>query len=50
VADLRLRWQENAWSLFAEATNLTNTAYTETNLVPMPGRWFSLGLSLEFLK
>ncbi|MFZ4428588.1 MAG: TonB-dependent receptor [Saprospiraceae bacterium] len=50
VADLRLRWQDKGWSIFTEATNLTNTAYSEANLVPMPGRWFSLGFSLEFWK
>ncbi|MEZ4984802.1 MAG: TonB-dependent receptor [Saprospiraceae bacterium] len=36
-------WQQNRWSLFIEATNLTNTRYTETNLVTMPGRWMRIG-------
>lgn len=27
--------------------NLTNAQYTETNLVPMPGRWFHVGLTYQ---
>jgi len=45
-----LRWQTPRWAVFAEATNLGNTAYTETNLVPMPGRWVSLGGQVRFSK
>lgn len=50
VADARIRWQSNRWGFFAETTNLTNTGYTETNLVPMPGRWASAGFSVQWDK
>lgn len=47
VLDIRVAWQKNGKSIFAEATNVTNTAYTETNLVPMPSRWFRAGIQWE---
>lgn len=50
VLDARLRWQTSRWAVFVEATNLGNTVYTETNLVPMPGRWVSLGGQIRFSK
>ncbi|MEQ9438887.1 MAG: TonB-dependent receptor [Cyclobacteriaceae bacterium] len=46
VLDSRLYFQTNQWYVFAEATNLTNTEYTEAGYVPMPGRWFRLGTNV----
>ena len=34
-----------SFELFGEINNLAGTSYRETNLVPMPGRWFSMGLN-----
>lgn len=50
VLDAKIRYQAKHGSVFVEATNLTNTAYTETNLVPMPGRWVSAGLNLRLVQ
>lgn len=49
VLDARIRWQAAKWAVFAEATNIANAAYTETNLVPMPGRWFTMGMNWRFI-
>ena len=48
LADTRLSWLGPKWRVFAEITNALNTEYTETNLVPMPGRWWRLGLESTF--
>ena len=50
VLDTRLSWKAGKWSTFVEACNLTNTDYTETSLVPMPGRWASAGLNIRLEK
>ena len=48
VVDSRLSWRAANWSLYVEATNLLDADFTETNLVPMPGRWIKGGLSYDF--
>ncbi|MEM1135565.1 MAG: TonB-dependent receptor, partial [Bacteroidota bacterium] len=47
--DSRISWQNNEDNLTAyiEATNIFNKDYTEVNLVPMPGRWFRVGLKFR---
>ena len=45
LLDSRLYYQTKRLNLYAEATNLTNTQYTEAGYVPMPGRWLRLGVS-----
>jgi iron complex outermembrane receptor protein len=47
LVDTRLNWKRKGYSLFAEATNLFNQAYTEVNLVPMPGRWVRGGFQVQ---
>jgi iron complex outermembrane receptor protein len=48
VVDTRLMWQNRQWSFFTDVTNIFEAAYSETNLVPMPGRWFKAGVSYTF--
>jgi vitamin B12 transporter len=43
VLDARLLWNAKRYRIFVEMTNVTNTMYTETNLVAMPGRWLRIG-------
>ncbi|MBR9921171.1 MAG: TonB-dependent receptor [Bacteroidetes bacterium] len=47
LIDTRLSWQSGGSRFFVEANNLLNTEYTETSLVPMPGRWIRAGLSFR---
>lgn len=47
--DVRLAYKHQTFTLFAEATNLTDEKYTGANLVPMPGRWIRGGLSYNLL-
>ena len=43
----RLSFVQNNKSFFIQLNNITNTKYTETNLVPMPGRWLHAGVSFN---
>lgn len=47
VLDNRLSFVQNNKSFFIQLNNITNTKYTETNLVPMPGRWLHAGVSFN---
>ena len=44
LADAGLRWQNRRFRLFAEVNNAFDEMYTETNLVPMPGRAYRFGV------
>lgn len=46
VLDSRLYYQTASWQAFVEATNLTNTEYTEAGFVQMPGRWLRAGVNV----
>lgn len=49
VLDSRVYYQTERFDLYVEATNLTNTEYTETGYVTMPGRWVRAGVSVTLL-
>ncbi len=46
--DTKLMYRRANYEVFLSASNLLNTSYTETNLVPMPGRWVSGGVNFTF--
>ncbi len=48
LLDSRVYYQTEQINIYAEATNLTNTQYTEAGYVPMPGRWLRAGLSFRW--
>ncbi|MDF1698774.1 MAG: TonB-dependent receptor [Saprospiraceae bacterium] len=43
LIDLKLNYRGENFSAFINANNILGTQYRETNLVPMPGRWFGIG-------
>lgn len=43
LVDLKLSYKGNNFNAFINANNVLDTQYRETNLVPMPGRWFGIG-------
>ncbi len=47
LMDTKISWSFTNFSIFAQASNLLNTKYTQTNLVQMPSRWFSAGFSIQ---
>lgn len=47
LLDDKLLYRLKGFSAFIQLNNILNTKYTETNLVPMPGRWIQIGASLK---
>jgi vitamin B12 transporter len=48
VTDGRIGWQRKAWTVFSQANNIFDTDYTEQNNIPMPRRWFTMGMNFRF--
>ncbi len=48
VADVRLNYKVQDILLYSEVTNLFNASYVEAGAVPMPTRWFSFGVKLQW--
>lgn len=48
IVDTRINYQSQNFLFFAEGTNLLNAEYNEAGAVPMPGRWFSLGVTYQW--
>jgi iron complex outermembrane receptor protein len=46
--DARLGYNEKNYFIYADVNNMTNTKYQESNAMPMPSRWFTLGANLRF--
>ncbi len=44
LIDLKLNYTGSNFAAFISANNVTDKEYRETNLVPMPGRWFGVGV------
>jgi len=47
ILDEQLNFRYKDLNFYVLINNLTNTTYTESNLVPMPGRWFHLGFTYQ---
>ncbi|MDR2285664.1 MAG: TonB-dependent receptor [Sphingobacterium sp.] len=44
ITDLRVGYGLNQWNFYVEGTNLLDASYKETATVPMPGRWYTMGV------
>ncbi len=47
ILDEQLNFRIKDLNFYVLINNLTNTKYIETNLVPMPGRWFHVGFTYQ---
>lgn len=47
LLDEKLNFHKNDFVFYVLINNLTNSKYVETSLVPMPGRWFHIGMSYK---
>lgn len=47
ILDEQLNFRYKDLNFYVLINNLTNTKYVETNLVPMPGRWFHVGFTYQ---
>lgn len=50
VADLRANYQFKRALIYMEVNNLFDAKYTEAGAVPMPTRWFGLGVKFKWSK
>lgn len=48
VADVRINYQLQNFLLYTEVTNLFDAEYKEAGAVPMPTRWFGLGVKYQW--
>lgn len=44
LLDMRLNFTDSNFAAFISVNNVMDQEYRETNLVPMPGRWFGVGV------
>lgn len=47
VLDEQINFRYKDLNFYVLINNLTNAKYVETNLVPMPGRWFHIGFTYQ---
>lgn len=48
IADVRVNYKMDNFLLYTEVTNLFNASYKEAGAVPMPTRWFGLGIKYQW--
>lgn len=48
--DIKVAYHYKQWSIYTDVLNLGNVQYIEAGAVPMPGRWFSLGLKWNWMQ
>lgn len=48
LLDARLQYQWQSWRVSFDVNNIGNVQYIETGVVPLPGRWFTLGLHYQY--
>lgn len=48
ISDIRLNYQWKSLRIYSDISNLFDAQYKESGAVPMPGRWFSLGLNYNW--
>ena len=44
ITDIRVSYQQKAFTYYIDAQNIFDKTYIEAGAVPMPGRWFSVGI------
>lgn len=47
IADIRAAYQFHELNIFADVQNILDKRYIEAAAVPMPGRWFSIGVKYK---
>lgn len=49
VNDIRMSYTMDKFNVYIDAQNIFNTTYNEAGVVPMPGRWLTLGVKFNGL-
>lgn len=50
LLDARLSGKARQFEIYADLNNITNVQYVEAGAVPLPGRWFTIGLKWNWEK
>lgn len=50
VLDARISYKIKSFLIYADVTNILDAQYIEAGAVPMPTRWFKLGVKYRFVK
>ncbi len=48
LSDIRLSYNLRQFMFYTDAQNLFNVTYIESGAIPMPGRWYSLGIKYHW--
>lgn len=48
LVDARVGYTAKKYLVYADVNNMTDTKYQESNAMPMPSRWFTLGANVRF--
>jgi iron complex outermembrane receptor protein len=49
INDIRISYTANQFGVYADAQNIFDATYIEAGAVPMPGRWFTIGIKYNGL-
>jgi len=47
VVDVKILWTKSNYNIYAEATNLFDTKYTDIGQLYQPGRWIKVGMQIK---
>jgi iron complex outermembrane receptor protein len=47
VLDYRIAYNHNKWRITGDVTNILDREYKEVGFIPMPGRWFRIGVEFK---
>lgn len=50
TVDARLAFERSRYNVYVDSANLTDAQYVEAGAVPMPGRWYTLGMRFRIAK
>lgn len=50
LLDARVGYNHKQWTLFADLNNILDTQYKEIGAIPLPGSWYTFGISYRGIK
>lgn len=50
LLDARIGYNHKQWTVFADLNNILDTQYKETGAIPLPGSWYTFGISYRGIK
>lgn len=50
LLDARIGYNHRQWTIFADLNNILDTQYKEVGAIPLPGSWYTFGISYRGIK